>query len=301
MLASTRPTIGGFESEYSVKVFPGTTSTVDVGAMRSASAIHMLTLLCGALTADASDSHTIATLSADVQELKDLVHGLQSLVFKQQALLQTAIPSPDEKGDSAPLKAHTSVDEIRRLQSSSSPTPSVSIIYDGTAVQMNKPLNVSTVYADSVIFSKVVACKVVLSTDYAVTATALAVPYDNVVLDTTGSYDVSTSIYTVPVSGLYKITFRHRADGEDGYVITELYINNAATSPKVRNICGEYDPDSAAVSFNLNLVDTATHLALLNAGDTVEIRIASYSATPAVYGSSTWDFSNFAIVMLAAT
>ena len=94
------------------------------------------------------------------------MHGLQSLVLKQQALLQTAIPSPDEKGDSAPLKAHNSVDEFRRLQSSSSSTSSVSVIYDGTAMQMNKALNVSIVYADSVIFSKVVACKVGLSVDY---------------------------------------------------------------------------------------------------------------------------------------
>ena len=173
--------------------------------MRPASAIHRLTLLCGALAADTSDSRTVATLPANVQEPKDLVHGLQSLVLKQQALLKTAIPSPDEEDDSAPPKAHTAVDERRRLQSLSSSTSSASILYDGTAVQMNKALNVSTVYAESVIISKVVACRVVLSVDYDLssqtytTVTDLVVPYDNAVLDTTGSYDVSTSIFTVPV------------------------------------------------------------------------------------------------------
>ena len=269
----------------------------------------MLTLLCGALAADTSDSRTVATLSADVQELKDLVHGLQSLVLKQQALLQTAIPSPDEKDDSAPPKAHTAVDGRRRLQSSSSSTSSASILYDGTAVQMNRALNVSTVYADSVIFSKVVACKVVLSDDYDLssqtytTVTDLVVPYDNVVLDTTGSYDVSTSIFTVPVSGLYEITFRQRCDGEAGYVVTEIWINSAATSPTVKSMCAEYDPDSPGTGayWNYNLIDTATHLALLNAGDTVEVRIAGFYAGGALYGSTSWDFTNFAVVMLAAT
>jgi len=268
----------------------------------------MLTLLCGALAADTSDSRTVATLPANVQEPKDLVHGLQSLVLKQQALLKTAIPSPDEEDDSAPPKAHTAVDERRRLQSSSSSTSSASILYDGTAVQMNKALNVSTVYAESVIFSKVVACKVVLSVDYDLssqtytTVTDLVVPYDNVVLDTTGSYDVSTSIFTVPVIGLYEITFRQRCDGDAGYAYGELWINNATTSPKVRNMCADYDPDNpgAGASFNFNQVDTATHLALLNAGDTVEVRIGTFWSGAAVYGSALYDYTNFEVVMLAA-
>ena len=73
------------------------------------------------------------------------------------------------------------------------------------------------------------------------------------------------------MSGLCEIAFRQRCDGEAGYVITEIWISSAATSPNATSMCAEYDPDSPGTGayWNYNLKDTATHLALLNAGDTV--------------------------------
>ena len=89
-------------------------------------------------------------------------------------------------------------------------------------------------------------------------------------LDIGSGYNPSTSIYTVPLTGVYTFTWTIRLRGSPHYG-TELVVNS--------------DVNEVLMVYNNEDVSTATTVVSVNVGDAVFIRVQYRGGTPVLLGA----------------
>ena len=96
------------------------------------------------------------------------------------------------------------------------------------------------------------------------------VQFDVETLDIGSGYNHSTSIYTVPLTGVYTFTWTIRVLGST-YYATELVVDNVVKE--------------SLLTYAAASVTTATTVVSVNAGDRVFIRVQSRNGSPSMYGT----------------
>ncbi|KAK7501522.1 hypothetical protein BaRGS_00007326 [Batillaria attramentaria] len=108
------------------------------------------------------------------------------------------------------------------------------------------------------------------------------VTYDRVFLDTTDSYDPTTGVYTVPVSGEY-VVFLHGLAEFDGQLYLELYQNSNYILSAYAHTLANYGAASNAAVLPLNKGDEVT---VLGKGSSI------------LYGASDEVYTTFSMYLL---
>lgn len=103
--------------------------------------------------------------------------------------------------------------------------------------------------------------------------TQYQIPYDSVLFDSASGYNVGTSLYTVPITGVYNITVNNFIFG--GSVASTLFFGwlsvNGAAYPGLRLF--DANPASLGLSANSEFISAASYPIQLTAGDTIAVFI----------------------------
>ena len=98
------------------------------------------------------------------------------------------------------------------------------------------------------------------------------VQFDVETLDIGLGYNPSTSIYTVPLTGVYTFTWTIRVQGST-YYATELVVNNVVKEVLLTHVYSNED------------VSTAITVVSVNAGDRVCIKVQYRGGSPSMYSN----------------
>ena len=105
------------------------------------------------------------------------------------------------------------------------------------------------------------------------------VQFANETLDIGGGYNPSTSVYTVPQTGIYTFTWTIRI-GRYNYYVTELVVNTAVKDRMMTSTWGSNN------THTYDATSSATTTAQLTTGDRVFIRVQLRSGLPNIYSDA---------------
>lgn len=151
----------------------------------------------------------------------------------------------------------------------------------GSGVQERGSFSITKLASPQTILeTETVAAKYTSDSGQSISSGGSTLIYENLVYDTHNAYDVSTGIYTIPVSGFYSINPKYRQDTTTADLVTSIQVNNVTLSAtRVRG-----------VSNNFTGYDLADFY--LNKGDEILIRAQSQNTgnmnTQTIYNQITF-------------